>query len=116
MSGQGTFLISQAILKLPDLWLNPYHFTVLSLGTRDQMEIVPILGILVAIVTTLLLITVIILGALKIRQPRRDGPRFVKSRFLPVKDKVTLPLRSESEDMFEKDDKNPDVVPSNKGD
>ena len=35
--------------------------------------------------------------------------------FLPVKDKVSLPLRSDSEDLFEKDDKNPDVVPANKG-
>lgn len=88
---------------------------MLSLGTRDQMEIAPVLGILVGIVTALLLITVIILGALKIRQSRRDGSRALRPRFLAVKDKVTLPLRSESEDLFEKDDKNPDVVPSNKG-
>jgi len=87
---------------------------VLSLGTRDQIEIAPVLGILVGIVTALLLITVIILGALKVRQSRRDG-RALRPRFLAVKDKVTLPLRSESEDLFEKDDKNPDVVPSNKG-
>lgn len=94
--------------------LDPYHFAVLSLGTRDQIEIAPVLGILVGIVTALLLITVIILGALKVRQSRRDG-RALRPRFLAVKDKVTLPLRSESEDLFEKDDKNPDVVPSNKG-
>ncbi|XP_060523485.1 nephrin isoform X2 [Cylas formicarius] len=88
--------------------------TVLSLGTRDQLEIAPVLGILVGIVTALLLVTVIILGALKIRQARRDGSRAVRPRFLPVKDKVSLPLRSESEDLVEKDDKNPDVIPSNK--
>ncbi|XP_066142755.1 neural cell adhesion molecule 2-like isoform X1 [Euwallacea fornicatus] len=88
--------------------------TVLSLGTRDQMELAPVLGILVGIVAALLFITVIILGALKIHQARRDGSRALRPRFLAVKDKVTLPLRSESEDLFEKDDKNPDVVPSNK--
>ncbi|CAH1104103.1 unnamed protein product [Psylliodes chrysocephalus] len=49
--------------------------TVLSLGTRDQMEIAPILGILVGIVTALLLVTVVILGAMKIRAARREGSR-----------------------------------------
>ncbi|KAL1513913.1 hypothetical protein ABEB36_003251 [Hypothenemus hampei] len=89
--------------------------TVLSLGTRDQIEIAPVLGILVGLVTALLVVTVIILGALKIRQARReDSNRSLRPRFLAVKDKVMLPLRSESEDLFEKDDKNPDVVPSNK--
>ncbi|XP_050301674.1 nephrin isoform X2 [Anthonomus grandis grandis] len=96
--------------------------TVLSLGTRDQLEIAPVLGILTGIVTVLLLITVIVLAAIKLRENRRrargsgDGSRAaLRPRFLAVKDKVTLPLRSDSEDLFEKDDKNPDVVPSNKG-
>ncbi|EFA06209.2 nephrin isoform X1 [Tribolium castaneum] len=88
--------------------------TVLSLGTRDQLEIAPILGILVAIVTALLLVTVVILGALKVRAAHREGSRALRPGFLPVKEKVTLPLRSESEDLFEKDDKNPDVIPANK--
>ncbi|XP_022914013.2 nephrin isoform X1 [Onthophagus taurus] len=87
---------------------------VLSLGTRDQIEIAPILGILVGIVTVLLLITVVILGAMKIRTSQRNGGRAFRPGFLPVKEKVTLPLRSDSEDLFEKDDKNPDVVPANK--
>lgn len=90
-------------------------FSVLSLGTRDQLEIAPILGILVGIVTALLLITVVILGALKIRSAQREGSRALRPGFLPVKEKVTLPIRSESEDLFEKDDKNPDVIPANKG-
>lgn len=88
---------------------------MLSLGTRDQLEIAPILGILVGIVTALLLITVVILGALKIRAAQREGSRALRPGFLPVKEKVTLPIRSESEDLFEKDDKNPDVIPANKG-
>ncbi|KAH0811730.1 hypothetical protein GEV33_011062 [Tenebrio molitor] len=88
--------------------------TVLSLGTRDQLEITPILGILVGIVTALFLVTVVILGALKVRAAHREGSRALRPGFLPVKEKVTLPLRSESEDLFEKDDKNPDVIPANK--
>jgi hypothetical protein len=85
------------------------------LGTRDQLEITPILGILVGIVTALFLVTVVILGALKVRAAHREGSRALRPGFLPVKEKVTLPLRSESEDLFEKDDKNPDVIPANKG-
>ncbi|XP_065167952.1 nephrin isoform X2 [Atheta coriaria] len=88
--------------------------TVLSLGTRDQYDIAPVLGILIGIVTALLLVTIIILGALKVRAAQREGSHASRPGFLPVKEKVTLPLRSESEDLFEKDDKNPDVVPANK--
>lgn len=88
---------------------------MLSLGTRDQLEIAPILGILVGVVTALVLVTVLILGAFKIRMAQRSGSHALRPGFLPVKEKVTLPARSESEDLFEKDDKNPDVIPSNKG-
>ncbi|CAG9813047.1 unnamed protein product [Phaedon cochleariae] len=88
--------------------------TVLSLGTKDDIEITPILGVLIGVVTALLLVTVIILGALKIRAARRNGSRMPRPGFLPGKEKVALPLRSESEDLFEKDDRNPDVIPSNK--
>lgn len=73
------------------------------------------LGILVGIVSALLLVSVIILGFLKIRAARREGSHALRPGFLPVKEKVTLPLRSDSEDLFEKDDKNPDVIPANKG-
>lgn len=90
-------------------------YLVLSLGTRDQYDIAPVLGILIGIVTALLLVTIIILGALKVRAAQREGSHASRPGFLPVKEKVTLPLRSESEDLFEKDDKNPDVVPANKG-
>ncbi|XP_017787321.1 PREDICTED: synaptogenesis protein syg-2 isoform X2 [Nicrophorus vespilloides] len=88
--------------------------TVLSLGTRDQMEIAPILGILIGIVSALLCVTVIILAALKLRATRRDGSHAIRPGFLPVKEKATLPLRTETEDLYEMDDKNPDVVPANK--
>lgn len=92
-----------------------WQVPVLSLGTRDQLEIAPILGILVGVVTALVLVTVLILGAFKIRMAQRSGSHALRPGFLPVKEKVTLPARSESEDLFEKDDKNPDVIPSNKG-
>lgn len=75
----------------------------------------PLLGILVGAVAALLLIAIVILGVLKVRSHRRDGSHTLRPRFLPVKEKVTLPLGSESEELFEKDDKNPDVVPANKG-
>ncbi|CAG9837594.1 unnamed protein product [Diabrotica balteata] len=88
--------------------------TVLSLGTKDNIEIAPILGILVGIVTALLLVTVVVLGAIRIRTARREGSRALRPSFFNAKEKVTLPLRSESEDLFDKDDKNPDVIPSNK--
>lgn len=55
------------------------------------------------------------MGALKIRAAHREGSHALRPGFLPVKEKVSLPIRSESEDLFEKDDKNPDVVPANKG-
>lgn len=34
---------------------------------------------------------------------------------LPLKDKVAIPLRADVDDLYEMEDKNPDVVPSNKG-
>ncbi|XP_019764544.2 nephrin [Dendroctonus ponderosae] len=88
--------------------------TVLSLGTRDQIEIAPMLGLMVGIVTALLLITVIVLATLKICQTRRCGSRAFRDRFFPPKRKVVIQQRCDSIDLFEKDDRNPDVVPSNK--
>lgn len=88
---------------------------VLVAGTPTQLELAPILGILIGIVTALLLVTILIVGALKIRSTHREGTQATRPGLLQIKEKVTLPLRSESEDLFEKDDKNPDVVPANKG-
>lgn len=73
------------------------------------------LGIFVGILTAILLVSIIIIAALKFRSTQREGSHASRPGFLPVKEKVTLPLRSESDDLFEKDDKNPDVVPANKG-
>lgn len=88
---------------------------VLSLGTRDQLEFAPFLGILVGVVIALLLITVVVVGAFKFRMVRRSGSHALRPGFLPVKEKATVPVRSESDELFEKDDKNPDIIPANKG-
>lgn len=84
-------------------------------GPQARFELAPVLGILIGIVAALFLITVLIVAALKVKSMRRDGSQATRPGLLQIKDKVTLPLRSESEDLFEKDDKNPDVIPANKG-
>lgn len=89
--------------------------SVLSLDTRDRIDIATILGVLIGCVFALLFLTVVILQYLKNRTTRRDGSQAIRPGFLAVKEKATLPLRTEADDLFEKDDKNPDVIPSNKG-
>lgn len=87
----------------------------LMVGPQNRFEVAPLLGILIGIVAALFLITVLIVAALRVKGSRRDGSQATRPGILQIKDKVTLPLRSESEDLFEKDDKNPDVIPANKG-
>ncbi|XP_043272103.1 synaptogenesis protein syg-2-like isoform X2 [Venturia canescens] len=79
---------------------------VLFTGTPVPFEITPLLGILIGVVAALLLVTIIILGALKVRSERRAQ----RPGDLPVK-KATAPS---SEDLYDADDRNPDVVPTNK--
>lgn len=97
------------------LKISLYVFSVPSLDTKDRFDIATVLGVLIGCVFALLLFTVIILQYLKTRSSRRDGSQAMRPGFLAVKEKVTLPLRTEADDLFEKDDKNPDVIPSNKG-
>lgn len=80
---------------------------ILFTGSPVPFEITPLLGVLIGIVAALLLITIIILGALKIRSDRRAH----RPGDLPLK-KSTAPS---SEDLYDADDRNPDVVPTNKG-
>lgn len=87
----------------------------MSLGTKDEMRFAPFLGILVGVVIALLLVTVVVVGAFKFRMVNRSGSHALRPGFLPVKEKSTAPARSESDDLFEKDDKNPDIIPANKG-
>ncbi|KAG7202911.1 hypothetical protein KM043_010052 [Ampulex compressa] len=75
-------------------------------GTPVPFEITPLLGGLIGVVTALLLVTVTILAALKVRSERRAQ----RPGDLPLK-KATAPS---SEDLYDADDRNPDVVPTNK--
>ncbi|XP_034941315.1 nephrin-like isoform X2 [Chelonus insularis] len=79
---------------------------ILFTGTPVPFEITPLLGVLIGLVAALLLITVVILGALKVRSDRRTH----RPGDLPLK-KTTAPS---SEDLYDTDDRNPDVVPTNK--
>lgn len=80
---------------------------VLFTGTPVPFEFTPLLGSLIGVVAALLLITVAILAALKMRSERRAQ----RPGDLPLK-KATAPS---SEDLYDADDRNPDVVPTNKG-
>jgi len=62
---------------------------------------------LIGVIVALLLVTVMILAALKVRNERRAQ----RPGDLPLK-KATAPS---SEDLYDADDRNPDVVPTNKG-
>ncbi|XP_031370756.1 uncharacterized protein LOC102675031 isoform X2 [Apis dorsata] len=70
-------------------------------------EITPLLGGLIGVVTALLFVTVATLVAMKIRNERRAQ----RPSDLPLK-KSAVPS---SEDLYDTDDRNPDVVPINKG-
>ncbi|XP_067208142.1 synaptogenesis protein syg-1 isoform X3 [Linepithema humile] len=79
---------------------------VLFTGTPVPFEFTPLLGGLIGVVAALLLVTVTILAALKVRSERRAQ----RPGDLPLK-KATAPS---SEDLYDADDRNPDVVPTNK--
>lgn len=70
-------------------------------------EITPLLAGLIGVISAMLLVTGTILAALKVRSERRAQ----RPGDLPLK-KATAPS---SEDLYDADDRNPDVVPTNKG-
>ncbi|KAK9301229.1 hypothetical protein QLX08_006314 [Tetragonisca angustula] len=76
-------------------------------GIPVPFEITPLLGSLIGVVFALLFVTITILVAMKIRNERRAQ----RPSDLPLK-KSTAPS---SEDLYDTDDRNPDVVPINKG-
>ncbi|XP_046838237.1 synaptogenesis protein syg-2-like isoform X3 [Vespa crabro] len=79
---------------------------VLFTGTPVPFEITPLLAGLIGVVSAMLLVTGTILAALKVRSERRAQ----RPGDLPLK-KATAPS---SEDLYDADDRNPDVVPTNK--
>lgn len=80
---------------------------VLFTGTQVPFEITPVLGILVGVIGAFMLCALMVLLALKVRSDRR----IQRPGDLPLK-KSTAPS---SEDLYDADDRNPDVVPTNKG-
>lgn len=71
------------------------------------------MGILIGVVAVLLVVAIVIVGALRVRAQNRGSPS--RPGDLALKEKAALPLRSNVEDLYEMDDKNPDVIPCNKG-
>lgn len=80
---------------------------VMSSGTPIPFEFTPLLGVLIGVITALVLVTLVILGALKLKSDRRAQ----RPSDLPLK-KTTAPS---AEELYDTDDRNPDVVPTNKG-
>jgi hypothetical protein len=85
----------------------------LHAGTPVPFELNPVLGILIGVVAVLLVVAIVIVGALRVRAQNRGSPS--RPGDLALKEKAALPLRSDVEDLYEMDDKNPDVIPCNKG-
>ena len=88
-------------------WHNYIDVYILFAGIPVPFEISPLLGGLIGVVTALLFITIAIPIAMKIRNERRTQ----RPSDLPLK-KSTAPS---SEDLYDTEDRNPDVVPINKG-
>ncbi|CAB0033445.1 unnamed protein product, partial [Trichogramma brassicae] len=84
---------------------------VLFTGTPVPFEITPLLGILIGCLGVMLFCTVAVLLAMKLRSDRRGGGGHQRPGDLPLK-KSAAPS---SEDLYDPDDRNPDVVPTNKG-
>ncbi|XP_063232166.1 nephrin-like [Bacillus rossius redtenbacheri] len=81
-------------------------------GTPVPFELRPVLGYLIGVASLLLVAVLVAAGALWLRAQHKAGsPR--RPLHLAVKEKA-LPLRSDVEDLCDKDDRNPDVVPCNK--
>ena len=110
-----------------NLWLHKDYLQILTVlftcvfwllwsldaGTPVPFELNPVLGILIGVVAVLLVVAIVIVGALRLRAQNRGSPS--RPGDLALKEKAALPLRSNVEDLYEMDDKNPDVIPCNKG-
>ncbi|KAK6635958.1 hypothetical protein RUM44_001213 [Polyplax serrata] len=79
-------------------------------GTPVTLNMAPVLGYLVG--GSLLVLALALIAGIAWRKFQSKSPDSPVA--LPLKDKVALPLRSDMDDLYEMDDKNPDVVPCNK--
>lgn len=79
----------------------------------------PILGILIAVVATLILVAIVIVLVMRGRGHNGEDKRVPKNngglKSSPEHDKSTVPLKKSVEEMPDVDDKNPDVVPHSSG-
>lgn len=78
----------------------------------SQAELTPMVSVLIGILAACFLVTVAIVAALRLKS-KRSMPHLPTAMPLKQKLPISLPLHSESEDF--KDDKNPDIIPANKG-
>ncbi|XP_039283267.1 nephrin [Nilaparvata lugens] len=81
-------------------------------GSPVQFELTPFVGVIVMASTLICVAGVIIFASLKARS--RSRCVISRPQALPIKDKATLPLRSHVQDLYDMDDKNPDLIPCNK--
>ncbi|KAL0270297.1 UNVERIFIED_CONTAM: hypothetical protein PYX00_007761 [Menopon gallinae] len=79
-------------------------------GIPVTLDIAPVLGYLIG--GCILLSVMAAVAAIAWKRSRVKSPD--RPIALPLKEKVALPLRSDVDDLYEMDDKNPDVVPCNK--
>ncbi|XP_046659110.1 LOW QUALITY PROTEIN: nephrin-like [Homalodisca vitripennis] len=82
-------------------------------GPQAGFELTPVVGLLILAITLLLISSIIIAGALRLRSGNSGGAQ--RPQVLAIKDKASLPLRSDVQDLYDMDDKNPDLIPCNKG-
>ncbi|CAL8139508.1 unnamed protein product [Orchesella dallaii] len=79
------------------------------------LNMTPILGILIAVVATLILVAIVIVLVMRGRGHTGEDKRVPKPngglKSSPEHDKSTVPLKKSVEEMPDVDDKNPDVVP-----
>ncbi|XP_054259110.1 synaptogenesis protein syg-2-like [Macrosteles quadrilineatus] len=81
-------------------------------GPPVGLDVMPLVGVGLLATTVLLVCLVIVLGAIRLRT---GGGAAQRPQVLAIKDKATLPLRSDVQDLYDMDDKNPDLIPCNKG-
>ncbi|XP_049786325.1 nephrin-like [Schistocerca cancellata] len=79
-------------------------------GPPDQLEMSPLLGVLLGLVLVLVVVTAVVVGTLRARFKRRRIPR---PGDLAFKEKAAALFAPARHDRHDKDEINPDVIPSN---
>uniref|UniRef100_A0A1B6DTE2 Ig-like domain-containing protein n=1 Tax=Clastoptera arizonana TaxID=38151 RepID=A0A1B6DTE2_9HEMI len=79
-------------------------------GIPTSFEITPLVVVLLVTMVTLIIVSIVIAGFLRIKTHSQGSPP--RPQVLAIKEKTALTLRSEVHDLY--DDKNPDLIPCNK--